>query len=244
MDCLSERWKTESVIGPGGACTQAAHNFLKSGDWSECGAPVGQAGNGTAMRTAVVGLFFLHDPDRLPIAVADVCRITHHDPRSVAGGVAIAKAAQLLVDGCRPSAESFCEAIASSVQAIEPAFAGMLRELPGLSQQNPTTAIRRIAWAGMTKPEFSKPIISPFVIPTVLAALWCVLRYPDSWGKAVASVIRLGGDVDTLGAIVGALMGAKLGTSSMPQNLVEAVVDRAHIQSLALRYHALVTKNG
>jgi ADP-ribosylglycohydrolase len=101
-------WKTESVVGPGGACTRAAHSFLKSGDWSTCGAPVGQAGNGTAMRTAVVGLFFVNTPDALPAVVADVSRITHHDPRSVAGGVAVAKAAQLFLAGEAPSCESFC----------------------------------------------------------------------------------------------------------------------------------------
>jgi ADP-ribosyl-[dinitrogen reductase] hydrolase len=120
----------------------------------------------------------------------------------------------------------------------------MVRELPRLLQEDPETAVRSIAWSGMTKPGLTEPIITPFVIPTVLAALWSVLRHPDSWGRAVASVIRLGGDVDTLGAIVGALMGAKLGASSIPQHLVEAVLDRDHLQSLALRYHALVTKNG
>lgn len=241
---IARLWKTESVVGPGGACTRAAHNFLKSGDWLACGAPVGQAGNGTAMRTAVVGLFFVNDPDRLPAVVADVSRITHHDPRSVAGGVVVAKAAQLLLAGESPSCESFCVEVAGSIEPLEPAFAVMVRELPQLLQDEAPAAIRNIAWSGMTTPEFPEPIITPFVIPTVLAALWSVLRHPDSWGQAVAGVIRMGGDVDTLGAIVGTLMGAKLGVTSIPQHLVEAVLDRDHLQALALRYHALVTKNG
>jgi ADP-ribosyl-[dinitrogen reductase] hydrolase len=210
-------WKKESVGGPGGACTSAAHSFRKNGDWSKCGAPVGQAGNGTAMRTAVVGLFFLNDPDRLPVGVADVCRITHQDPRSVAGGIAVAKAAQILLVGGFRSSGSFCEEIARAVEAFEPTFAKMVREIPCLLQEEPTTAIRTIAWSGMSRPEFAEPIITPFVVPTVLAALWCLLRHSHSWGKAVASAIRLGGDVDTLGAIVGALLGAKLGAESIPR---------------------------
>ena len=88
---LTRLWKRSSVIGPGGACTRAAHSFLKTGDWTTCGAPVGQAGNGTAMRTAVLGLFFLQHPERLPATVADISRITHQDARSVAGGIAVAK---------------------------------------------------------------------------------------------------------------------------------------------------------
>jgi ADP-ribosylglycohydrolase len=239
---IARLWKTESVVGPGGACTRAAHNFLKFGDWSACGAPVGQAGNGTAMRTVVVGLFFLDDPDRLSTAVADVSRITHRDPRSVAGGVAIAKAAQLLVAGDSCSPEALCAEIAASMESVDPAFAGMVRELPLLLHEEAATAIHTIAWSGMTKPEFPEPIITPFVIPTVLAALWTVLRHPDSWGQAVATVIRLGGDVDTLGAIVGALMGAKVGAQNIPPHLLESVLNRDALQTLALRYHALVTE--
>ena len=241
---ISRLWKTQAVIGPGGACTSAAHNFLKTGDWTQCGAPIGQAGNGTAMRTAVVGLFFLSDPGRLPMAVADVCRITHQDSRSVAGGVAIAKAAQLLACEDGHSPESFCATVAQAMDPFEPAFAGMVRGLPRLFDEEPATAICTIAWSGMTKPEFPEPIITPFVIPTVLAAFWCVLRHPDSWAHGVASAIRLGGDVDTLGAIVGALLGTKLGARNIPQNLMNSVVDLEFLQSLALRYHALVTRNG
>ncbi len=195
-------WKTQSVIGPGGACTQAAHRFLKTNDWTSCGAPVGQAGNGTAMRTAVLGLFFLRDTERLADVVADISRITHQDPRSVAGGVAIAKAAQLLTnDVCSP--EEFCQEIAEATEVYEPHFAGMVRELPELIMKSAETTLQHIAWSGMARPEFDKPIITPFVIPTVLAALWCVLQNLDSWSKAVARAIGLGGDVDTLGAIVG-----------------------------------------
>jgi len=105
---------------------------------------------------------------------------------------------------------------------------------------NQETAIRRIAWAGMNRPEFEQPIITPFVIPTVLAALWSVLRHPDSWPKAVATAFGLGGDVDTLGAIVGALMGAKLGVAGIPGHLTETVLDADRIRSLAIGYDALV----
>jgi ADP-ribosyl-[dinitrogen reductase] hydrolase len=238
---IARLWKTQSVIGPGGACTQAAHRFLKTKDWTSCGAPVGQAGNGTAMRTAVLGLFFLREPERLPALVADVSWITHQDPRSVAGGVAIAKAAQLLASAIT-SVETFCNEVAASTEAYEPQFAGMVRDLPSLMMENHETALRRIAWSGMARPEFDKPIITPFVIPTVLASLWCVLQNLNSWSDAVAMAIALGGDVDTLGAIVGSLMGTTLGVAGIPVHLVEGVVDAERIRSLALRYHALVAR--
>ena len=240
---IARLWRNDSVIGPGGACTQAAHRFLKTGDWTSCGAPVGQAGNGTAtaMRTAVLGLFFLRDHERLPELVADVSRITHQDPRSVAGGVAIAKAAHLLATS--DNLDGFCEEIAQAIETHEPTFAGMVRGLPGLIVEPHLTVAKTIASSGKNRPEFDMPIITPFVIPTVLAALWCVLRYPDSWSAAVASAIRLGGDVDTLGAIVGALMGAKLGVAAIPGHLRETVLDSDKLHALAVGYHALVAKN-
>jgi ADP-ribosyl-[dinitrogen reductase] hydrolase len=237
---IARLWKTESVIGPGGACTQAALRFLHTGDWTSCGAPAGQAGNGTAMRTAVLGLFFVCDAERLPDTAAAVSRITHQDARSVAGGVAIAKAAQLLVCGNLKSSDEFCNEIAQATLVYEPSFAGMIRKLPLLLNQTHATAVNTIAWSGMQNPEFEKPIITPFVIPTVLAALWCNCLHPDSWKAAVSRAIGLGGDVDTLGAIVGALMGAKLGLQAIPAHLTESVVGSRKLQSLAIRYQQVV----
>ncbi len=126
------------------------------------------------------------------------------------------------------------------MQPYEPDFAGPVRGMPKLLQNCPKKALPIIAWSGMARPKFEEPIITPFVIPTVLASLWCVLSNPNSWSGAVASAIRLGGDVDTLGAIVGALMGARLGIESIPRHLVEAVVDSERLRSLAVRYHGLV----
>lgn len=93
---IAKLWKTQAVIGPGGACTCAADSFLRSGDWKNCGAPKGSAGNGTAMRMAAVGLFFINNPSSLPEIAAHISQITHKDMRSVAGGIAIAYAAYLL----------------------------------------------------------------------------------------------------------------------------------------------------
>ncbi len=87
---IARLWRSQAVVGPGGACTAAADRLLAGSHWSECGAPAGQAGNGTAMRTAALGLYFLSRPGDLPEAVAQVSRITHQDARSIAGGVAVA----------------------------------------------------------------------------------------------------------------------------------------------------------
>jgi ADP-ribosyl-[dinitrogen reductase] hydrolase len=240
---IAALWRKQAVIGPGGACTHAATTFLRTGDWAMCGAPVGQAGNGTAMRTAALGLFFVRNPERLPGAVADVSRITHQDPRSIAGGVAVARAAQLLAGGPVGDSTDFCRDIAETIRPYSVEFAGMVGRVPDLVPEVPEVAVPVLAWSGTSRPEFDAPIITPFVIPTVLAALWCLLRNPDSWPRAVASAVRLGGDVDTLGAIVGALAGIALGTSAIPEHLRESVQQSQRLQALARRYHAVATQD-
>ncbi len=234
---IASLWKNHSVVGPGGSCTFAANAFLKTRDWTTCGAPVGQAGNGTAMRTAVLGLYFLRDSERLPAAVADVSRITHQDPRSVAGGIAIAKAAQLLATLDEGDEVSFCGSIADAIRPYEATFADLIEGLPSRLREDRETALHAIAWAGSLKPEFSRPIITPFVIPTVLAALWAVLLHRSSWPDAVSEAIHLGGDVDTLGAIVGALAGVRLGASAIPANLASGVLGADRIKTLATEYY-------
>ena len=238
---IARLWRRQEVVGPGGSCTFAAHAFLKSGDWTTCGEPIGQAGNGTAMRTAALGLFYLNDPDRLPAAVADVSRITHQDPRSIAGGVAIVKAAQLLATLDTIDARPFCAAIAETTGTYNDSIAALIAELPTRLQEDRETALHAIAWAGSPRPEFSRPIITLYVVPTVLASLWAVLNHPTSWPDAVADAILLGGDVDTLGAIVGALMGTRLGLESIPIHLTQSVLQSHAIQRLARQYYYLVT---
>jgi ADP-ribosylglycohydrolase len=241
---IASLWRHDSVVGPGGACTRAATTFLRTRDWMTCGAPVGQAGNGAAMRTAALGLFFLRDPERLPAAVADISRITHHDPRSVAGGIAIAKAAQLLATGEHSEAIGFCGEIAAAMRPYDTTFSDLVEELPSRVEEDREAALHAIAWAGSPRPEFSRPVITPFVVPTVLAALWSILRKPNSWAGAVAEAIGLGGDVDTLGAIVGALVGVRLGATAIPSQLASGVLGSERIKVLASQYYEVATARG
>ncbi|QDT80241.1 ADP-ribosyl-[dinitrogen reductase] glycohydrolase [Gimesia maris] len=234
---IAELWRHHSVIGPGGACTQAAERYLATGDHRNMGAPVGQAGNGTAMRTAALGLWFDSDESLIRV-VADVSRITHQDSRSVAGGVAIAMAAKLLSSASDINPYSFCRILADACHDINSEMADLLQLLP--NHLNDEGALDFIAHAGQRTPEFENPIITPFVIPTVLASIYSILTCPDSWLEAVTFAVRLGGDVDTLGAIVGALAGARHGIDSIPQNLIDCLQDSRDIEVLATRYHLAI----
>jgi ADP-ribosylglycohydrolase len=241
---IARLWRSQAVVGPGGACTAAADRFLAGTHWSECGAPAGQAGNGTAMRTAALGLYFLSCPGHLPEAVAQVSRITHQDTRSVAGGVAVASAARLLA--AQPAAEAnlLCRVVAEDMRPFHPEFAELVAGLPARLAGGAAGALEYVAWSGGEAREFEQVIITPFVVPTVLAALWAVASYPGSWSEATAAAIGLGGDVDTLGAIVGGLMGARLGLRSVPDHLARGVLGAERLRELALRYAQVIGRQG
>jgi ADP-ribosylglycohydrolase len=239
---ISRLWRSQAVVGPGGACTAAADQLLAGGHWSECGAAVGQAGNGTAMRTAALGLYFAHRPGELASQVADVSRITHQDPRSIAGGVAIASAARLLSARPQVDGDELCRVVADDMRPFHPAFAGLVAELPARLRGTRAAALEYVAWSGAESREFEEVIITPYVIPTVLAALWSVVQFPDSWPAAVAAAIGLGGDVDTLGAIVGGLMGARLGPGAIPEHLARGVLHTRRLRELAVRYARLINR--
>ena len=236
---IAEYWRHHTVIGPGGACTHAAEHFLATGDWRTMGAPAGQAGNGTAMRTAVLGLLYTRNADRLRDEVAGVSRLTHTDPRSVAGGVAIAEAARRLAVEPSVSAAELCAAAATAAAPIHSDFADSIRQLALRYESD--SCLEFVAWAGQERPEFDRPIITPFVWPTVLTALYAVISEPTSWAAAVTRAVCLGGDVDTLGAIVGALAGARHGLSGIPPHLVDSVQASENLHSLAARYHAFLS---
>jgi ADP-ribosyl-[dinitrogen reductase] hydrolase len=239
---MANVWTAGGLLSPNVASVRALARFHRSGDWTTSGAPDGYADNGPAVRSAPLGLYFLEFPDFLPETAADLARITHMDARSIAGGVAVAAAAQILATRPDIGAEAFADAVSSSVEAFDAPFAELLAQLPDLAELPRRSAIRAMASAGIFDRDFDQPIITSFVIPTVLASFWSVLRHGDEWGRAVANVIRLGGNVDALGAIVGALAGIKLGVQAIPHHLVSTVQDSAGIRRLSNDYANLLQR--
>ena len=58
---------------------------------------------------------------------------------------------------------------------------------------------------------------------TVPLALWIAFRYLDDFSSAVRHAIAAGGDTDTLAAIVGGIVAARVGIESIPLEWRRAV---------------------
>jgi ADP-ribosylglycohydrolase len=239
---MAELWATGKLVSPNVNLTRSLAKFHRTGNWRDCGAPEGYADSGPAARSGALGLYFIDGPDHLPETVANLARITHADERSVAGAVAIAKAAQTLAHDPNISPCDFAESIALSIEAFDDSFAELVRQVPDIALLPARSALKAMASAGIFDREFDCPIITSFVIPTVLASLWCVIRFGDDWSKATAAAIKLGGNVDALGAIVGSLVGIRLGINAIPFKLRTCVANSSSINRLSEDYSLLLLR--
>jgi ADP-ribosylglycohydrolase len=235
-------WRDGTIVGRGRATTEAVHRLMRGVPWTESGTPAPRAGNGSAMRTAPIGLFHHDHPRAAAESAADVSRITHSDPRCLAGAAAVSTAISWNLHHDKTDLPSFLNDVADLTRRYDGEMAGLILDrLPNWLAGAETVAVDEIRRAGLApdrQPDWSG--ISPFVMPTVLAALYAFLRTPKDWMASVRWVISLGGDVDTTGAITGAISGAFNGIDAIPQDLAHQVNDRgrhgyAYLADLARR---------
>jgi ADP-ribosylglycohydrolase len=224
---IAHIFRKRKIVGQGIACSDAAHNLINGIPWKESGVPAPSAGNGTAMRAAPIGLFYYDEPEKMIEMAHWQGYITHHDTRCSAGSVAIAGAIALILRGEADDISSFVGMIADWMRRYSPEFADLFLNLREWMDREPAQAFEPIRKAG--KPENhidGWPGISPFVITSVLWSVYSFLRYRDNFWKAISTAISIGGDVDTTGAMTGAISGAWLGIEALPQHLLKMLNDK------------------
>jgi ADP-ribosyl-[dinitrogen reductase] hydrolase len=163
------------------------------------------AGNGPAMRAALLGVAFPNDPEKLRLLVHHSSRMTHTDPKAELGALAIAVAAQAPGDDPMP--------ILRTVLPSGNADADELLRLLCLASAS--------AARGETTLSFAESMgiaqgVSGYVYETVPVALHAAFRYPNDFRAAILGVIACGGDADTTAAIAGGIVGARVGVDGIP----------------------------
>ncbi len=198
------RWICLLTAGTGKATAQAALRLLigaspeRSGVWS--------AGNGPAMRAALLGVCYGDDINHLHTLVQSSSRITHTDPKATYGALAVAHAAHLSASGTL-TPETFLATLPLPHEAEE------LRALLNLAAKS--------AADGETSEIFAAALglekgVSGYIYHTVPVAIHAALRHPQDYAAAIQSVIACGGDTDTTAAIVGGIVGANVGPEGIP----------------------------
>jgi ADP-ribosylglycohydrolase len=196
--------------------------------------------NGAAMRITPVGLLMPPtDLVALVDRVVEVSRVTHHTGVALAGAAAVAAAVSAGIEGSTVAQ--------ASVAAVEAARIGAER---GHWVAGADVA-RRIGWAislvDPARPEQSLEDIYQLVgtslatQESVPAAFGVLAVFPDDPWRAMTAAASLGGDTDTVAAMVGAVAGACCGMSALPAAAIETVlrVNGLDLDAVAARLLAL-----
>ena len=216
---------------PGGVGLATARACLKL--W--LGFPPGKAavvsaGSGPAMRSAIIGAYFASDPNQRKSFVLASARLTHRSWQAETAALAVAEAAALAMKNPRPEAEQLFATL--TPLSGEPAW------------QNILLAMKRSLALGHSTAEFARSLglqrgVTGYSLHVVPVALYAWLRHPDDFRATLIAALDCGGDTDTVGAIVGALSGATVSRSGIPNewtgNLCEWPRSVSHMEEIAAR---------
>jgi poly(ADP-ribose) glycohydrolase ARH3 len=224
---VAELFRTGADVGAGEGTRGAARRLLAGTSWLESGTPPPYAGNGSAMRAAPLGLLFAGDPAALRTAAREQSRVTHLDPRCAAGAVAVAGAALLATAPGPLDPREVLRRLTVWVEAEDSSVGRAVAGVEAWLPLEPSAAAARLRADGLDPGHVSPWLgISAFVTPSVAWSLYAFLRTPDDYWTAVCTAIAVGGDTDTMGAIAGALAGARLGPDALPTDLLGRLTDR------------------
>lgn len=182
----------------------------------------GSYGNGSAMRVAPVGLFF-HDSAELRQQASRSALPTHSHELARDGAAlqatAVALALRAEPHGSFPR-DRFLEGLFEAART--PAFQGKIR------------LVRELVFSDAQDRHAAEALGKTVAVHESLPfAMYCFAKYPQSFEDCIYCSILNGGDRDTLGAMAGAISGARLGVEGLPKAWLEKLEGRNLLETLA-----------
>jgi ADP-ribosyl-[dinitrogen reductase] hydrolase len=217
------RWMLGIPVGIGSGTLRACLKLLVGFSPERSG--VGSAGNGAAMRAALLGL--LVPEESLDAWIEAASHVTHRDERAVDGARVVAVAARI---GARAGLAGKRAHTAELLQAAR------TEEMRAALQTALEHAVRGAEPAQLARALGVEGFVTGYVVHTVPVAVFLWLRHDDP-AESLSAAVHLGGDTDTVAAIAGALQGATVGASGLPtawvDGLRDTLVSRERLQALA-----------
>ncbi len=177
------------------------------------------AGNGPAMRSAIIGVCFGKDEEKLKALVWQSTIITHADPKAYHGAISVALAAHMSATEDSIDSRLFLnrlEGLLWNQDAEE--LMRLIRAAAASAKLNQTT-IEFVKSQGLEKG------VSGYIFHTVPAVMHAWFVNPTDFRKALLDIISCGGDTDTAGAILGGIVGAGVGKEGIPEKWLSGLVE-------------------
>lgn len=210
------RWWFAGLPGGVGLATAKACLKLWAGFPSDRAA-VTSAGSGPAMRSAIIGAYFANNRERRREFVLASSRLTHRGWQAETAAMAVAE----------------CAAIAVQVRE-QPETRQVLEALCNLSNETEwekwLSQIESSLAANKSVAEFARSVglergVTGYSLHVIAVAIYAWLRHPGNFRKAMVNTLECGGDTDTVGAILGALIGATVGRQGIPRDWLDSICD-------------------
>jgi poly(ADP-ribose) glycohydrolase ARH3 len=197
--------------------------------------PEGSYGNGGAIRVAPIALLYADDVSTLTRHALTSSALTHAHPLATTGTCLQARAVALCTAASEQvSRDSFVDALTRYIRDL-PAnqeYLARLSKIPAL-----LSARAKPQEVAVT---LGNDVHAHASVPT---AVYCFLQAPDSFEDAVCHALAVGGDTDSIAAMTGAIAGAYLGSSVIPQRWLNKVETgprgRDYVATVARRLCAL-----
>lgn len=218
---------SQDLLGPS---TKRAIEMILAGHSPEEAGRFGTT-NGAAMRITPVGIASdIADPQRFIESVVQACQVTHNTTLGISSAAAVAGAVSAGINGA-----SLTDALAAGVKAAQ------LGEAHGHWVAGGRIAAR-IQWAQTLCADCDNaqlPALVYEVIGTSVASQESVvaafsLAHQVASGRlsaidALCMAASLGGDTDTIAAVLGALLGACWGMSAWPVEMIQLIKAVNHL---------------
>ena len=218
--CFIKNFDPERGYGRG--ALEVIYRLSQGVPWNKAGERMfggGSFGNGSAMRIAPIGVFFSANRAALIQAAVNSARITHTHPLGKGGAVIQALAISLAFESDPDVPLDKAAFLATLKEHIEPEWDAYHHKLVHvqelLASELDLHGVVRLLGNDVTC-QGSVPL-----------AIYCFLLHPEDFRAAVVTAVNMGGDTDTIGAMTGALSGARLGWEAIPPDWLNALENGA-----------------
>lgn len=168
------------------------------------------------------GLFFQPgrmEPEQVGTLAGELIALTHGSPEAFLSGVVLAYTiAGILQEPACPLENQFAQAIA----VMEGQFGSRFDEAEGLALQ-----LRRamdLYRSGTVEPQEGMELLQCLDAPQCLAgAMFACLASPDDFDNALITAVNHSGMSAAVGALTGAILGARMGEDALPEFYLESL---------------------
>jgi ADP-ribosylglycohydrolase len=221
--------------GPRGASSSlllGCDNLARGVGWSMSGVAENE-GFGSAVRAIPVALYFRGDRERLLRTARSSSLPTHRHVEAAEAAAAAALLVELALDKASPDQMLAELRVHCTDLKRTPGLSARLQRLEEVQDLPPEQALSEEGLGeGWTAGE------------AIAQALYCVRRAPDSFEEAVRLAVNGDGDSNSIGALVGAIMGAWHGLDAIPARWRDDVERGVPLRQLAAALHAAWQRRG